>query len=68
MKLIHASGFTQSEREIYRVIVLENVVGIMRSILEAMDETLMIPLDDPSLNVKEKQKRNVLPCLERERD
>ncbi|KAL1926641.1 hypothetical protein VTP01DRAFT_5536 [Rhizomucor pusillus] len=49
MKLIHASGFTQSEREVYRVIVLENVVGIMRSILEAMDETLNIPLQDPSL-------------------
>lgn len=53
MKLIHASGFTQSEREVYRVIVLENVVGIMRSILEAMDETLNIPLQDPSLEVNE---------------
>ena len=37
MKLIHASGFTRSERDDYRGIIFGNLLTSLKVILEAMD-------------------------------
>jgi guanine nucleotide-binding protein subunit alpha len=37
MRLIHAAGFSASEKEAYRTVVFENVLTSMQAMLEAMD-------------------------------
>ena len=37
MKLIHASGFSKSERDDYRAIIFGNLLTSLKVILEAMD-------------------------------
>ncbi|KAG2219889.1 hypothetical protein INT45_001634 [Circinella minor] len=44
MKLINASGFDDSERESFRMIVFSNVISIMQTLLEVVDQ-LDIPLE-----------------------
>ena len=44
MRLIHAAGFSASEKEAYRIVVFENVVSSMQAMLEAMD-ILRIEMD-----------------------
>ncbi|KAI9273028.1 guanine nucleotide binding protein, alpha subunit [Phascolomyces articulosus] len=44
MKLISASGFDASERESFRMIVFSNVIAVMQTLLEALDQ-LNIPLE-----------------------
>ncbi|KAI9491631.1 guanine nucleotide-binding protein alpha-2 subunit [Zychaea mexicana] len=44
MKLINASGFDASERESFRMIVFSNVINIMQTLLEVIDQ-LNIPLE-----------------------
>ncbi|KAI8384501.1 heterotrimeric G-protein alpha subunit (G-alpha, GPA2) [Radiomyces spectabilis] len=48
MKLIHASGFSESERETFRMVVFSNIVAAMQTLFEAVDQ-LNISLKDPSL-------------------
>ncbi|KAF9910317.1 hypothetical protein EC991_006816 [Linnemannia zychae] len=38
MKLLHASGFSIPEREVFRAFIFGNLVGSMQSILSAMDD------------------------------
>ncbi|CAG8585517.1 1651_t:CDS:2 [Paraglomus occultum] len=47
MRLIHTSGFNESEKENYKSIVLLNIMQSMRLVLEAM-EYFRIPLGDSS--------------------
>eukprot|EP01134_Creolimax_fragrantissima_P000893 CFRG0893T1 len=47
MKIIHQNGFTIEEKNAYIVIVQENVVICMSTIVNAMEE-LQIELDDPA--------------------
>ncbi|CEP19125.1 hypothetical protein [Parasitella parasitica] len=44
MRLIHASGFDDSERESFRVIVFSNIMSAMQLIFEVVDQ-LGIPLE-----------------------
>lgn len=37
MKLIHAAGFSKSDREDYRVIIFSNLLNSFKAVLEAMD-------------------------------
>lgn len=37
MKLIHAAGFSKSDREDYRVIIFSNLLCSFKAVLEAMD-------------------------------
>lgn len=37
MKLIHAAGFSKSDREDYRVIIFSNLLNSFKIILEAME-------------------------------
>ena len=37
MKLIHASGFSKSERDYYRGIIFSNLLTSLKVILEAME-------------------------------
>lgn len=37
MKLIHASGFSKSDRDEYRVIIFSNLLQSLKLILEAME-------------------------------
>jgi guanine nucleotide-binding protein subunit alpha, other len=46
MRLIHAAGFSSSEKEAYRIVVFENIVSSMQSMLEAM-EILRIEMKNP---------------------
>ncbi|KAI8578352.1 hypothetical protein K450DRAFT_247503 [Umbelopsis ramanniana AG] len=46
MRLIHAAGFSSSEKEAYRIVVFENIVSSMQSMLEAM-EILRIEMNNP---------------------
>ncbi|KAG9071928.1 hypothetical protein KI688_006147 [Linnemannia hyalina] len=46
MKLLHASGFSIPEREVFRAFIFSNLVGSMQSILSAMDDH-GIPLSNP---------------------
>lgn len=50
MKLIHASGFDENERESFRLIVFTNIVIAMQLLTEAMDQ-LNIPLEHESYRV-----------------
>lgn len=50
MKLIHAAGFDDSERESFRVIVYANIMLAMQILIEAMDQ-LHIPLEHESNKV-----------------
>lgn len=36
MRLIHASGFSEIERESFRVMILTNIIGSMQALLEGM--------------------------------
>lgn len=36
MRLIHASGFSDIERENFRVMILTNILGSMQALLEGM--------------------------------
>lgn len=47
MKLIHASGFDENERESFRLIVFTNIVVTMQLLTEAIDQ-LNIPLEHES--------------------
>lgn len=47
MRLIHASGFDDAERESFRIIVFSNIMLAMQIIFEAVDQ-LDIPLDSKS--------------------
>ncbi|KAF9080440.1 hypothetical protein BGX23_002157 [Mortierella sp. AD031] len=38
MKLLHASGFSISEREVFRAFIFANLIGSMQAILSAMDD------------------------------
>ncbi|KAI9311479.1 guanine nucleotide binding protein, alpha subunit [Dichotomocladium elegans] len=38
MRLIHASGFTQPEREAFRVVVFGNIISTMQILLESMSD------------------------------
>lgn len=51
MKLIHASGFDENERESFRLIVFTNIVVTMQLLTEAIDQ-LNIPLEHESYRVK----------------
>lgn len=51
MKLIYASGFSRSEREDCRSVILSNLIHAFRVILEAMEE-LEIPLENPENKVR----------------
>ncbi|CAO3618252.1 unnamed protein product [Mucor hiemalis] len=57
MKLIHASGFDENERESFRLIVFTNIVIAMQLLTEAMDQ-LNIPLEHESY-------REYFPLFER---
>lgn len=46
MRLIHAAGFSSSEKEAYRIVVFDNIVSSMQSMLEAM-EILRIEMKNP---------------------
>ncbi|KAM3587246.1 hypothetical protein VKS41_002282 [Umbelopsis sp. WA50703] len=37
MRLIHAAGFSASEKEAYRIVIFDNIVSSMQTMLEAMD-------------------------------
>ncbi|KAJ2955844.1 hypothetical protein NQZ79_g8226 [Umbelopsis isabellina] len=37
MRLIHAAGFSASEREAYRIVIFDNILSSMQAMLEAMD-------------------------------
>lgn len=54
MKLIHASGFDNSERESFRVIVFANITLAMQILLEIIEQ-LNIPLEHPSYSVSIKK-------------
>lgn len=45
MKLIHASGFNDAERESFRIIVYNNVMTAMQIIFEVMEQ-LEIPFEN----------------------
>lgn len=47
MKLIHASGFDDSERESFRIIVFSNIMLAMQIIFEVVEQ-LDIPLENKS--------------------
>lgn len=55
MRLIHASGFKSSEREVFRTVIFSNIISTMQTLLEAL-EFLDLEFTDPSLQVKEKHK------------
>lgn len=37
MKLIHATGFSKSDREDYRVIIFSNLLNSFKAVMEAME-------------------------------
>lgn len=37
MKLIHAAGFSKSDREDYRVIIFSNLLNSFKAVIEAME-------------------------------
>lgn len=47
MRLIHASGFDDAERQSFRLIVFSNIILAMQIIFEVVDQ-LNIPLDSKS--------------------
>jgi guanine nucleotide-binding protein subunit alpha len=51
MKLIHASGFDETEREGFRVIVYSNIMLVMQILFEVVEQ-LNIPLQHISNEVK----------------
>jgi hypothetical protein len=50
MRLIHASGFKTSEREVFRIVVFSNIISTIQTLLEALDY-LDLKLVDPTLQV-----------------
>ncbi len=50
MKIIHASGFTKEEFEAYKLVIYNNTLISICSILAAMQK-LSIPLHNPELQV-----------------
>lgn len=50
MRLLHAAGFSASERESYRVIVFSNIFSIMQTLLEIVQQ-LDIEIHDKQLQV-----------------
>lgn len=51
MKLLHASGFSIPEREVFRAFIFSNLIGSMQAILSAMDDH-GISLTNPDSEVK----------------
>jgi guanine nucleotide-binding protein subunit alpha len=47
LRLLHASGFDDSERESYRIVVFSNIIMEMQTIFEAM-QLLSIPFEHES--------------------
>lgn len=64
MKLIHASGFDENERESFRLIVFTNIVVTMQLLTEAIDQ-LNIPLEHESYRVSRRNSYSLfsLICL-----
>lgn len=50
MRLLHAAGFSASERESYRVIVFSNIFSIMQTLLE-ITQQLDLEIHDKQLQV-----------------
>lgn len=51
MRLLHAAGFSASERESYRVIVFSNIFSIMQTLLE-ITQQLDLEIHDKDLQVQ----------------
>jgi guanine nucleotide-binding protein subunit alpha len=60
MKLIHASGFDDSERESFRIIVFSNIILAMQIIFEVLEQ-LSIPLENKA-NAVNVFKLRMIPC------
>ena len=48
MKIINEGGYSAQEKRVYKSIVYSNVISSMKTILDAMDTILGIPLADPA--------------------
>ncbi|CAJ0957208.1 unnamed protein product, partial [Mesorhabditis belari] len=61
MQILHSNGFTEEEINEKKAIIYNNLVTSMCTILKAMDNVLLIPLDDKE---KEEMKSRVLKVQE----
>lgn len=63
MRLIHAAGFSASEREAYRIVIFDNIVSSMQAMLEAMDILKIDMENNNNLVSAPVVKPNELACL-----